>query len=94
MQGTSIPGVRPGRQTAEYVTERFTNMAVLGSIFLCVLSCAPAVTEALTGVPALRGFAGTSVLIIVGVATDTARRIRAEKQMSKYGDIDELYNKL
>lgn len=69
-------------------------MAWLGSIFLCVLSCAPAVTEAITGVPALRGFAGTSVLIIVGVATDTARRIKAEKQMSKYGDIDELYDNI
>lgn len=94
MQQTSIPGCRPGKQTAEFVTERLTNMAVLGSIFLAALSCAPVITEKLTGVPALRGFAGTSVLIIVGVATDTARRIRAEKQMSKYGNIDELYDKL
>jgi protein transport protein SEC61 subunit alpha len=69
-------------------------MAVLGSLFLGLLACAPTVTEALTGVPALRGFAGTSVLIIVGVATDTARRITAERQMSKYGNIDELYDKL
>ena len=45
-------------------------------------------------VPKRRRSAGTSVLIIVGVATDTARRIKAEKQMSKYGDIDDLYDKL
>ena len=57
-------------------------------------AAAPALTEALTNVPALRGFAGTSVLIIVGVATDTVRRIRAEKQMAKYGDVDSLYDKL
>ena len=94
VQQSSIPGCRPGRNTAEYITARLTNMAVLGSIFLGVLACAPAVTESITGVAALRGFAGTSVLIIVGVATDTARRIRAEKQMSRYGDIDELYDKL
>jgi protein transport protein SEC61 subunit alpha len=94
VQQTSIPGRRPGKNTAEYITERLTNMAVLGSIFLGLLACAPVITEAITGVPALRGFAGTSVLIIVGVATDTARRIKAEKQMSKYGDIDELYDKL
>ena len=54
----SIPGQRPGRSTAEYVTERLTNMAILGSIFLGILSAAPTVTEAITGVPALRGFAG------------------------------------
>ena len=86
--------MRPGKNTAQYITDRLTNMAVLGSIFLGVLSCAPVVTEKLTGVSALRGFAGTSVLIVVGVATELARRIRAEKQMSKYGNIDDLYDKL
>ena len=40
---------------------------------------------------AFRGFAGTSVLIMVGVATDTARRFRAERQMSQYGDVDNFY---
>lgn len=69
-------------------------MSVLGSAFLGILAAAPAVTEAITNVPALRGFAGTSVLIIVGVATDTVRRIRAEKQMAKYGDVDNLYDTL
>ena len=69
-------------------------MSWLGSIFLGLLATAPVITEKLTGVPALRGFAGTSVLIVVGVATDVTRRIRAEKQMAKYGDIDELYKKL
>lgn len=94
VQGASVPGVRPGRATAEFVTDRLTYMSVLGSAFLGILAAAPALTEALTNVPALRGFAGTSVLIIVGVATDTVRRIRAEKQMAKYGDVDSLYDKL
>lgn len=94
VQGASVPGVRPGRATADYVKERLTRMSVLGSAFLGILAAAPALTEAITNVPALRGFAGTSVLIIVGVATDTVRRIRAEKQMAKYGDVDSLYDKL
>jgi protein transport protein SEC61 subunit alpha len=80
--------------TAAFVTERLTNMSILGSAFLAALSAAPAAVEALTNVPALRGFAGTSVLIIVGVATDTARRVRAERQMSKYGDVDRLYDEV
>ena len=41
---------------------------------------------------AFRGFAGTSVLILVGVATDTARKVRAEQAMAKYGNVDQLYD--
>lgn len=43
-------------------------------------------------VQAFRGFAGTSVLILVGVATDTARKVRAEQAMAKYKDIDRIYD--
>ncbi len=50
--------------------------------------------EGITHLTAFRGFAGTSVLIMVGVATDTARRIRAEQAMAKYQDVDKLYNDL
>ncbi len=63
-----------------------------GSAFLGALAAAPALVEATTGLQAFRGFAGTSVLIIVGVATDTARKFRAEIAMQKYGDIDKLYD--
>ena len=41
----------------------------------CVMQAAPAAVEAITKLTAFRGFAGTSVLIIVGVATDTARKV-------------------
>ena len=50
--------------------------------------------EATTGLQAFRGFAGTSVLIMVGVATDTARKYKAEVSMQKYGDLDKLYDKM
>ena len=63
-----------------------TGAAIPGSVFLGALSAAPAAVEAITHLSAFRGFAGTSVLIMVGVATDTARRIRAEQAMSKYLD--------
>ena len=48
--------------------------------------------ELATGLQAFRGFAGTSVLILVGVATDTARKFRAELAMNKYRDFDSLYD--
>lgn len=92
--GAAIPGIRPGKQTAEYVASTLTRMSLLGSIFLGALSLAPAAVEGLTHLSAFRGFAGTSVLIMVGVATDTARRIRAEQAMAKYQDVDKLYDDL
>lgn len=92
--GAAVPAIRPGRQTAEYVANTLTRMSVLGSVFLGALSSAPAIVEAITHLTAFRGFAGTSVLIMVGVATDTARRLRAEQAMAKYQDVDELYKNL
>lgn len=83
-QGASVPGIRPGRATAEYITRTLNRMSVLGSAFLGALAAAPALVEALTGLQAFRGFAGTSVLILVGVATDTARKFRAELAMQRY----------
>ena len=45
-------------------------------------------------VQAFRGFAGTSILILVGVATDTARRVKAEQAMQRYKDYDRLYDEM
>lgn len=50
-------------------------MSVLGSVFLGLLAAAPTAVESITHLTALRGFAGTSVLILVGVAQDTARKV-------------------
>jgi hypothetical protein len=47
----------------------------------CMLQAAPAAVEAITKLTAFRGFAGTSVLIIVGVATDTARKVHSQLSM-------------
>lgn len=54
-------------------------MSILGSAFLGALAAAPPLVEKLTGLTAFRGFAGTSLLILVGVATDTARKVKAEQ---------------
>ena len=53
-------------------------MSILGSAFLGALAAAPPLVEKVTGLTAFRGFAGTSLLILVGVATDTARKVKAE----------------
>jgi preprotein translocase SecY subunit len=89
-QGASIPSIRPGKSTSEYISQSLERMSVLGSLFLGGLALTPALVEALTDVTALRGFAGTSLLILVGVATDSARRFKAEMQMAEY-KVDDLY---
>lgn len=64
------------------------RISVLGSAFLGVMATAPAIVEAVTHLTAFRGFAGTSVLILVGCATDTARKVQAELVSQKYKTID------
>lgn len=93
-QGASIPAVRPGRATAAYISGTLERMSILGSAFLGALAAAPPLVEVFTKLQAFRGFAGTSVLILVGVATDTARKVRAEQAMQKYKDVDRLYDDL
>ena len=89
--GASIPNIRPGKSTSEYISQSLERMSVLGSVFLGGLALTPGIVEALTDVTALRGFAGTSLLILVGVATDSARRFKAELQMAEYR-VDDLYD--
>ncbi|RAL44129.1 hypothetical protein DM860_016375 [Cuscuta australis] len=90
-QGASIPLVRPGKSTAAFIKMVLSRISVLGSVFLAVLAAGPAVIEQATHLTAFRGFAGTSVLILVGCATDTARKVQAEIISQKYKNI-EFYN--
>ncbi|PRQ37579.1 putative SecY/SEC61-alpha family protein [Rosa chinensis] len=90
-QGASIPLVRPGKSTAAFLKTVLSRISVLGSAFLAILAAGPAVVEQVSHLTAFRGFAGTSVLILVGCATDTARKVQAEIISQKYKNI-EFYN--
>ncbi|GKV18179.1 hypothetical protein SLEP1_g28600 [Rubroshorea leprosula] len=87
-QGASIPLVRPGKTTAAFLKTVLRRISVLGSAFLAILAAGPAVIEQTTHLTAFRGFAGTSVLILVGCATDTARKVQAEIISQKYKNIE------
>ena len=90
--GASVPGVRPGRATAEYLSSVLERLSLLGSVFLGALAAAPALVEAATGLTTFRGFGGTSILILVGVATDSARKVASELVMSKYDKVADFYS--
>ncbi|XP_011010034.1 PREDICTED: preprotein translocase subunit SCY1, chloroplastic-like isoform X1 [Populus euphratica] len=87
-QGASIPLVRPGKSTATFLKTVLSRISVLGSTFLAILAAGPSVIEQISHLTAFRGFAGTSVLILVGCATDTARKVQAEIISQKYKNIE------
>ena len=85
-QGGFIPGVRPGRQTAEYIERILTRITLPGSAFLALVSILPAFFSSVLNVPPLLAsfFGGTSLLIIVGVSLDTLQQIESHLLMRHY----------
>jgi preprotein translocase subunit SecY len=82
--GSSIPGVRPGKATSEYI-ERVTNrLTFLGAIFLGLVAIIPTAVESSLGVPTFKGFGATSLLILVGVAIDTAKQVQTYVISQRY----------
>ncbi len=82
--GSSIPGIRPGKATSEYI-ERVTNrLTFLGAIFLGLIAIIPTAIETALQVPTLNGLGATSLLILVGVAIDTAKQVQTYVISQRY----------
>lgn len=82
--GASIPGIRPGRTTSEYVERVLNRLTFLGAIFLGLVAVVPTAVESATNVPTFRGLGATSLLILVGVAIDTAKQIQTYVISQRY----------
>ncbi|MDX2055198.1 MAG: preprotein translocase subunit SecY [Polyangiaceae bacterium] len=74
-QQANIPGVRPGRQTAEYIDRVLTRITVGGSIYVATICIVPSIVAQAFHVPFQ--FGGTSLMIVVGVALETVSQIEA-----------------
>jgi preprotein translocase subunit SecY len=81
--GGFVPGIRPGRKTAEYIDRVLSRITLPGAIFLALIAVLPDLIIGATNVPFL-GFGGTSVLIVVGVALDTLQQIESHLLMRHY----------
>jgi len=81
-QGGFIPGVRPGEQTAAFLTDVASKLTVWGSLYLAIISTVPFILINTMG--ASFYFGGTAVLIVVQVALDTMRKIEAQRTMNQY----------
>ena len=80
--GGFIPGVRPGRPTAEYLDRILTRLTFPGALFLAAVAVLPWAMFRFLNVPFY--FGGTSLLIVVGVALDTMRQMEAQLLMRHY----------
>jgi preprotein translocase subunit SecY len=84
--GGYIPGVRPGKPTAEFLDNSMTRLTFAGAIFLTVVALLPEMLSRQLGIPYLAAqfFGGTSILIVVGVVLDTMRQIETHLLQRHY----------
>lgn len=82
--GTSIPGIRPGKATVAYLEGVLNRLTLLGAIFLTIVATVPTFVESATGVTTFQGFGATSLLILVGVAIDTAKQVQTYVISQRY----------
>jgi len=81
--GGFIPGIRPGRHTAQYIDKVLSRITLPGAFFLAAVAVLPDIIIGLFKVRAV-GFGGTSVLIVVGVALDTLQQVESHLLMRHY----------
>ncbi len=82
-QGAFIPGVRPGKNTQQYLMRTLNRITLIGALFLGTVAILPFIAAQLTGVNSLL-LGATSLLIVVGVAIDTMRQLEAQLVMRNY----------
>jgi len=82
--GGFIPGIRPGRPTAEYLDYVLTRLTTPGSLYLGLIALLPMVALGASGASQNFPFGGTSILIMVGVGLDTVKQIESHLQQRNY----------
>ncbi len=84
--GGFVPGIRPGKQTAEYLDFIMTRITLPGAMFLTIIAVMPSIVSGQLGIPFLIAsfFGGTGLLIVVGVMLDTMRQIESHMLMRHY----------
>jgi preprotein translocase subunit SecY len=84
---SSIPGVRPGKATVDYLQKTLNRLTFLGALFLAFIAIIPTIIESVTTISTFKGLGATSLLILVGVAIDTAKQIQTYLISKNYENI-------
>lgn len=79
----TVPGIRPGAPTAEYIRKILSRITLIGAMFLAVIALFPLIYGAATGMGSM-SIGGTSIIIIVGVALDTVKQLESQMMMRHY----------
>lgn len=82
-QGGFVPGLRPGRETAEYLQKVLIRITFVGAVFLGFIAVLPFIVQAITNIGTLV-LGGTGLLIVVSVIIETIRQIKAQLVMRTY----------
>jgi len=81
-QGGFIPGIRPGRATVEYLSYVLSRITLPGALYLAVVTILPSILGWFWDVPV--GLSGVSIIIVAGVALETAKQIESQLTMRNY----------
>ena len=83
-QNGYIPSVRPGKSTEDFITQVINRLSTVGSIYLGLVALTPIVAASLFQLPSGVALGGTSLLIVVGVALETAKQIEGKLMKRNY----------
>ena len=81
--GAFVPGVRPGRETEEYIGKVVNRITLPGAFFLGLIAVLPIIMQTLTGQSSL-AIGGTAMLIVVSVVLDLIKQLNAQISMREY----------
>ena len=79
----TIPGIRPGKPTADFIAKILSKVTLIGALFLAFIAIVPIVYGNVTGLGRL-SMGGTSVIIMVGVALETVKQMESQMMMRHY----------
>ena len=83
-QNAYVPGVRPGEETASYISRVLFKITVVGATYLTLVAIIPTICSAIFNLPSSVQVGGTSLIIVVGVAVETAKQLKTEQQEKQY----------
>ena len=79
----TIPGIRPGAPTADYIRKILSRITLIGALFLAVIALVPSIYGSATGMGRM-AIGGTSIIILVGVALETVKQIKTYITRKEY----------
>lgn len=82
--GSAIPGVKPGKPTADKLNEILTRITLIGALALGIIALIPTVATKITGITTFQGIGATSLIILVGVALDFINQIKTHMLAKNY----------